>query len=97
MQTFPIHTLLHNPTQTQLFHYFPTTNIPLDPIPFAFLAFGLPVMVARPLTSLPDATPLTFGGETLTILFRRFRLPSEEAGLLPSSCTTTISLAGRLP
>jgi hypothetical protein len=76
--------------------YFPTTNIPLDPIPlavpFPLRAFGLPFIVTLPLTDispfiLGDAFPFILG--ELTMLFRRLRLPS--LPLLPNSWTTTIS------
>ena len=86
-----------NPSQKT---YFPTTNIPLDPIPvavpFAFLVLGLPCIAPLPLAVASpfifgEALPFSLTGELLTILFRRLRLPSgmEES---PSSWTTTISV-----
>lgn len=65
--------------------HFPTTNIPLDPIPvavpFPFLVLGLPCIAPLPLTvaspfNWGDALPFSLTGELLTMLFLRLRLPS---------------------
>jgi hypothetical protein len=64
-------------------HYFPTTN--LDPIPFAFLCFGL-----FGTSRFGDEIDLVGVVVGVTILFLRFRLPSDE--LFPNSWTTMISL-----
>ena len=86
-----------NPHPSQQNTYFPTTNIPLDPIPvavpFIFLVLGLPCIAPLPLTVASpfiDVLPFSLTGVLLAILFLRLRLPSG-AEASPSSWTITIS------
>lgn len=90
---------ISNPQPSPENSHFPTTNIPLDPIPvavpFIFLVLGLSCIAPLPLTVaspfiVGDALPFLLSGELLTMLFLRLRLPSV-AEASPSSWTMTTS------